>query len=187
VDGEVAFPAVEVAEVELADGDFQLVLVAGGKHEFAGLFLGVCIAAEKGAEVALEAEGKLVEGDFAAELGGGDEDEEVLLSPLAGGGLPATWQEAFQQLRDHLGSLRGSGKRVVFLDERPWLAGARSRFLPALDHFWNTFASKHPLGVTRSALTRVYATGGRLTQTLRELEEAGFIRCQSAFEKETRH
>ena len=226
--------------------------------------------------------------------------------------LPESWQEAFQQLREHLGSLRGNGKRVVFLDELPWLAGARSRFLPALDHFWNTFASKdprlivvicgsaaswmiakvidhkgglhnrvtarmklepftlaessrflesrgvkltrydqimlamvmggvphylkearpgesaaqiidracfspsgllrgefdrlytslfenpdrhvelvrelakHPLGVTRSALTRVYATGGRLTQTLRELEEAGFIRCQSAFGKKSK-
>lgn len=225
---------------------------------------------------------------------------------------PATWQEAFQQLADHLRSLRGTGKRVVFLDELPWLAGARSRFLQALDHFWNTFASrdpqliviicgsaaswmiskvidhkgglhnrvtarmklepftlgetsrfltsrgvkltrydqlmlamviggvphylkearpgesaaqiidrvcftasgllrgefdrlytslfdhpdrhvelvrelaKHPMGVTRSTLTRIYATGGRLTQTLRELEEAGFIRCQSAFEKKSK-
>jgi len=58
--------------------------------------------------------------------------------------LPASWQEAFQQLRDHLDSRRGSGKRVVFLDELPWLAGPRSRFLTALDHFWNTFASKDP-------------------------------------------
>jgi hypothetical protein len=35
--------------------------------------------------------------------------------------LPESWQEAFQQLAGHLGSLRGSGKRVVFLDELPWL------------------------------------------------------------------
>ncbi len=226
--------------------------------------------------------------------------------------LPTSWQEAFQQLADHLRSLRGSGKRVIFLDELPWLAGARSRFLQALDHFWNTFASKdprwiviicgsaaswmiskvidhkgglhnrvtarmklepftlaetslfltsrgvkltrydqlmlamvmggvphylkearpgesaaqiidrvcfsasgllrgefdrlyaslfdhadrhielvrelakHPMGVTRSTLTRIYATGGRLTQTLRELEEAGFIRCQASFEKKSK-
>lgn len=225
---------------------------------------------------------------------------------------PASWQEAFEQMAEYLGSLRGSGKRVIFLDELPWLAGARSRFLPALDHFWNAVASKnpqmivvicgsaaswmiakvidhkgglhnrvtarmklepftlaessrflesrgviltrydqvmlamvmggvphylkearpgesaaqiidracfsssgllrgefdrlyaslfehpdrhvglvrelakHPLGVTRSALTRVYATGGRLTETLRELEEAGFIRCQTAFEKKSK-
>ena len=226
--------------------------------------------------------------------------------------LPASWQEAFQQLADHLGSLRGNGKRVVFLDELPWLAGARARFLPALDHFWNAFASKdprlilvicgsaaswmiekvidhkgglhnrvtarmklkpftlaessrflesrgvrlthydqimlamvmggvphylkearpgesavqtidracfsdsgqlrgefdrlyaslfdypdrhvemvrelakHPQGITRSALTRVYTTGGRLTHTLREMEEAGFISCQAAFGKNSK-
>jgi uncharacterized protein len=38
----------------------------------------------------------------------------------------------------------------------------------------------------RPTLTRACATGGRLTQTLRELEEAGFIRCQSAFEKKSK-
>jgi hypothetical protein len=30
----------------------------------------------------------------------------------------------------------------VFLDELPWLASPRSDFLSALDHFWNTFASR---------------------------------------------
>lgn len=27
---------------------------------------------------------------------------------------PSSWQEAFQQLSDHLGTLRGKGKRVIF-------------------------------------------------------------------------
>jgi uncharacterized protein len=225
------------------------------------------------------------------------------------GSLPATWQEAFRQLADHLESRRGKGKRVVFLDELPWLAGSRSGFLPALDHFWNAFASrdprlllvicgsaaswmiakvidhkgglhnrvtarmklkpftlaessrflesrgvkltrydqimlamvmggvphylkearsgesaaqiidrccfsetgllrdefdrlyaslfdhsdrhvalvrelaKYPQGLTRSDLTTAYGTGGRLTQTLRELEEAGFVSTQEPFEK----
>lgn len=58
--------------------------------------------------------------------------------------LPGTWRQAFQQLTDHLKSRRGSGKLVVFLDELPWLAGPRSGFLPALDHFWNTFLSRDP-------------------------------------------
>lgn len=40
--------------------------------------------------------------------------------------------------------LIGRSKRVVFLDELPWLAGPRSRFLQALDHFWNSFLSKDP-------------------------------------------
>jgi AAA+ ATPase superfamily predicted ATPase len=225
---------------------------------------------------------------------------------------PGSWQEAFQQLEDHLGTLRGKGKRVIFLDELPWLASARSRFLPALDHFWNTFLrkdprfiliicgsaaswmiakvidhkgglhnrvtariklepftlmesaqflksrgvkltpydqltlamvmggvphylkeaqpgqsaaqiidracfnktgllrdefdrlyaslfensdrhveivrelAKHPQGLPRAALTKIYTTGGRLSQTLRELEEAGFISIHEPFAKKNK-
>lgn len=57
---------------------------------------------------------------------------------------PGSWQEAFQQLTDHLRTLRGKGKYVVFLDELPWLASPRSRFLQALDYFWNSFLRKDP-------------------------------------------
>jgi len=225
---------------------------------------------------------------------------------------PTSWQEAFQQLAKHLKALRGKGKRVIFLDELPWLASARSRFLPALDYFWNTclckdprfilvicgsaaswmitkvidhkgglhnrvtarmklepfslaesarflksrsvkltpydqltlamvmggvphylkeaqpgksaaqiidrscfnktgllreefdrlYASlfensdrhveivrelaKHPQGLTRPALTKIYTTGGRLTQTLKELEEAGFISIHEQFDKKSK-
>ncbi|CAA6677050.1 MULTISPECIES: ATP-binding protein [unclassified Lentimonas] len=225
---------------------------------------------------------------------------------------PDSWQAAFQQLGSHLQTLRGSGKRVIFLDELPWLASARSRFLPALDYFWNTVLSrdprfilvicgsaaswmiakiidhkgglhnrvtarmklepfslaeseqflksrgvkltrydqltlamatggvphylkeaqpgksaaqtidrscfektgllrqefdrlyaslfdhsdrhveivrelaKHPQGLTRSRLTKAYTTGGRLTQTLRELEEAGFISTHGQFGKKSK-
>jgi hypothetical protein len=31
---------------------------------------------------------------------------------------------------------------VLFFDELPWLAGKRSRFLPAFEHFWNAWAVK---------------------------------------------
>ncbi len=58
--------------------------------------------------------------------------------------VPATWQVAFQQLAGYLKSRRGAGKQVIFLDELPWLAGARSGFMAALDHFWNTFLSRDP-------------------------------------------
>lgn len=57
--------------------------------------------------------------------------------------LPASWAEAFGLLRDHLASLRRRRrKRVVFLDELPWLASRRSGFLPAFEHFWNSWASR---------------------------------------------
>ena len=33
------------------------------------------------------------------------------------------------------------GKRVIFLDELPWMDTARSDFKSALDYFWNSWAS----------------------------------------------
>ena len=46
--------------------------------------------------------------------------------------------------------------------------------------------AKKPHGLTRSELTRAYSTGGRLTQTLRELEEAGFVSTHAPFQKKTK-
>ena len=60
---------------------------------------------------------------------------------------PRDWQHAFQQLVAYLESLpRVKRKRVVFLDELPWLASRRSGFLRAFEHFWNSW------GVRRSDL-----------------------------------
>ena len=58
--------------------------------------------------------------------------------------VPKSWREAFAQLRKHLESLRGKSKRVIFLDEIPWLDSHRSGFRNALDHFWNDYLSRHP-------------------------------------------
>ena len=58
---------------------------------------------------------------------------------------PTTWAEAFAQLEQLLESLQqkaGSKKLVVFLDELPWLNSPRSRFLSALEHFWNSYGSR---------------------------------------------
>lgn len=56
---------------------------------------------------------------------------------------PSSWSEAFARLREYLESRRRrQKKRVVFLDELPWLASRRSRFLPAFEHFWNSWASR---------------------------------------------
>jgi len=51
------------------------------------------------------------------------------------------WFDAFRLLKQYLKGLGGKGKKVVFIDELPWLATQKSGFLPALDYFWNTFAS----------------------------------------------
>lgn len=65
------------------------------------------------------------------------------------GESPADWVDAFYALRDLLesgGAKRdaASGRLVVFLDELPWLAGARGDFLAALELFWNGWASGQP-------------------------------------------
>jgi hypothetical protein len=60
---------------------------------------------------------------------------------------PASWNEAFQQLEQYLESpaiKAKSGKHVVFLDELPWINTPRSKFLPSLEHFWNSWAVKQP-------------------------------------------
>ncbi len=59
--------------------------------------------------------------------------------------IPASWFEAFLQLESFLESLKNTklkGKRVVFIDELPWLNTAKSNFLAALQHFWNGYGSK---------------------------------------------
>lgn len=60
--------------------------------------------------------------------------------------LPKDWFEAFTRLRELLesdGVYREpiNGKKVVFLDELPWMDTARSDFKSALDYFWNSWAS----------------------------------------------
>lgn len=54
--------------------------------------------------------------------------------------LPKTWNEAFHLLESWLSSLP-EGKKIVFLDELPWMDTVRSNFIRALDHFWNSWAT----------------------------------------------
>jgi hypothetical protein len=52
----------------------------------------------------------------------------------------ANWLEAFTRLTALLES-KESEKKIVFLDELPWLDTPGSGFLSALEHFWNSWAS----------------------------------------------
>ncbi len=59
---------------------------------------------------------------------------------------PEDWFEAFSRLRALLDAKDiyrdpVSGRRVVFLDELPWMDTARSDFKSALEYFWNSWAS----------------------------------------------
>ncbi len=55
---------------------------------------------------------------------------------------PKDWFDAFVLLIQHLESLDENRKKVVFLDELPWLATKKSGFLRALGYFWNSWADR---------------------------------------------
>jgi len=50
------------------------------------------------------------------------------------------WFEAFDSLEDYVEMLP-AGKKVLFLDELPWMDTGRGDFIGALEHFWNGWAS----------------------------------------------
>ncbi len=51
-----------------------------------------------------------------------------------------TWFEAFGELSKLIQKSK-QHKKVIFMDELPWLDTPSSNFIQALEHFWNSFAS----------------------------------------------
>ena len=51
------------------------------------------------------------------------------------------WMSAFDQLRHFLTTRSSQERIVIFIDELPWLDSPRSRFVRALELFWNEWAS----------------------------------------------
>ena len=58
----------------------------------------------------------------------------------SGKGTPKDWDEAFVMLREVIAA-SGFQRKVVFIDEMPWLDTRRSNFVTALEGFWNGWAS----------------------------------------------
>lgn len=54
--------------------------------------------------------------------------------------LAKSWLDAFIALENYLESLP-DGKKIVFIDEMPWMDSPRSNFISGLEHFWNSWAS----------------------------------------------
>lgn len=54
---------------------------------------------------------------------------------------PTDWFKAFDILKKHLKSMTTDGKKVVFIDEMPWLDTPDSDFVPAFEAFWNGWAA----------------------------------------------
>lgn len=63
-----------------------------------------------------------------------------LQSPIPKTKAPKNWFEAFQRLISALEKSRKK-RKVIFIDELPWLDTAKSDFVSALEHFWNHWAS----------------------------------------------
>lgn len=54
--------------------------------------------------------------------------------------LPRTWLDAFEALKEVIRQSPES-KKIIFIDELPWMDTQRSGFIPALENFWNGWAS----------------------------------------------
>lgn len=56
--------------------------------------------------------------------------------------MPKTWSDAFQLLWKFLKDMPEDGKKkVIFIDELPWMDTPKSNFVRSLDHFWNAKAT----------------------------------------------
>lgn len=54
--------------------------------------------------------------------------------------IPKSWLEAFSLL-SHFLKNSPDEKKIIFLDELPWMDTPRSNFISAFEHFWNGWAS----------------------------------------------
>ena len=54
--------------------------------------------------------------------------------------LPGNWTEAFRLLKELVERSR-QARKVIFIDEMPWMDTPRSEFVFALEHFWNAWMS----------------------------------------------
>lgn len=61
----------------------------------------------------------------------------------SGASCPKSWIEAFRMLELLLIQKDDGSRMLLFIDELPWMDTARSRFISAFEHFWNTFSAKH--------------------------------------------
>jgi hypothetical protein len=53
-----------------------------------------------------------------------------------------SWYDAFNALEDYLESLPSSRKKVIFIDEMPWIDTQRSNFVSAFENFWNGWCNR---------------------------------------------
>lgn len=62
---------------------------------------------------------------------------------MTGCNTPKTWVEAFNLLKQLI-EQNPDGKKVIFIDELPWMDTAKSGMVSALENFWNGWATARP-------------------------------------------
>ena len=56
--------------------------------------------------------------------------------------VPTDWLEAFTELKKLLKNIKENRKKIVFIDELPWLDTRQSEFLAAFEAFWNGWGAQ---------------------------------------------
>lgn len=54
----------------------------------------------------------------------------------------AGWDDAFDALEDYIETLPSERRKVIFIDEMPWIDTPQSEFVDALEMFWNGWAAR---------------------------------------------
>ncbi|MCL1821299.1 MAG: ATP-binding protein [Prolixibacteraceae bacterium] len=57
---------------------------------------------------------------------------------------PENWTMAFAMLRNAISKRKKPGRKIIFIDEIPWIATKGSNFIQAFEYWWNTYASANP-------------------------------------------
>jgi AAA+ ATPase superfamily predicted ATPase len=99
----------------------------------------------------------------------------------------ADWFAAFDALRQLLERSKAKGgKKVVFIDEMPWMDRAKSDFVSALEHFWNGWAAQRDdilliaCGSATSWIAEklIYNTGGLHNRITSRIYLRAFTLCE---------
>jgi hypothetical protein len=55
---------------------------------------------------------------------------------------PSDWLEAFSLLEEYISGIKSKKKKVIFIDELPWIHTPKSNFVSLFAHFWNDYCTK---------------------------------------------
>ncbi|MBO4907556.1 MAG: ATP-binding protein [Bacteroidaceae bacterium] len=56
--------------------------------------------------------------------------------------IPSDWLEAFAELKKLIKSIKEDRKKIIFIDELPWLDTRQSDFIAAFEGFWNDWGAQ---------------------------------------------